>query len=491
MRWLALVFPQLQLDSVCPVTEQVQNPDATTGAVVVIDGGQQVCQLNAQAMAAGIRPGMKLGTASALNRDVSFVQHDPGFERARALELAEICYQVSANIAFLEPDALIFEVSGMLKLYGCFKHYWRDLQQVLAAQTLHYKAALGHSPLAACVLARAGFCSVPLEQQFAQEGWLMPALDALQVGQLDITPRQQAQLERLGLSRLGHVRSLLQKSKGRKELAQRLGRELLDYLDQVLGHHIRPLDYFRPEDVFRQSILLEHELHTSQSLLFPVKNLLQHMQAYLQRRACRVQHLRLLLSGREGDTQVIALSGAEPERASEVWLSLLQLKLESVQLSAPVTAVRLEALKLLEEHVCTQDIFEPVRASSPSQLLGRLQARLGDEALKCVHLQGDHRPEHAFRYSALPKYGELKEGYADDSHYSKCSLSLRPSLLFEVPVPLSEGIRIVHGPERIQSGWWSDTPVCRDYFVARNTEQQTLWVFRDAQRHWFVHGLFA
>lgn len=493
MRWLALVFPHLQLDSVYPLPGNAQDAaDEGSGkALVVMNAGQQVCQLNALALAAGIRPGMKLGTASALNGQLAFVNHDPAFERARALELAEMCYQASADIAFLAPDTLVFEVSGMLKLYGSFRHYWRDLAQILAGQAVHYHAALANTPMAARVLARSGFCAVPLEEQFAQQGWLTPALDALRVEQLDIPMRQQTQLQRLGLARLGHIRGLLQKDKGRKELAQRLGRELLDYLDQVLGLHIRPLEYFRPEDVFRQSVLLEHELHTSQSLLFPVKNLLQHMQVYLQRRACRVQQLRLSLSSREGKEQQLELSSIEPERASEVWLGLLQLKLESMPLSAPVTALRLEALKLLEEHVGTQDIFEPVQASSPKQLLGRLRARLGEEALKCIRLQGDHRPEHAFAYSELEHNPKQKTLCNIEKEHSDHLLTLRPSLLFESPVPLSEGVRIVHGPERIQSGWWTDAPVCRDYFVARNTEQQTLWVFRDAQRNWFVHGLFA
>jgi hypothetical protein len=100
-----------------------------------------------------------------------------------------------------------------------------------------------------------------------------------------------------------------------------------------------------------------------------------------------------------------------------------------------------------------------------------------------LHWQNDHRPEHAFAERTFSPQQE--EGSAD------CPSLLRPTLLFDQPRPLTETIRILHGPERIQSGWWTDQPICRDYFIARNTAQQTLWVFRDGARQWFVHGWFA
>ena len=49
------------------------------------------------------------------------------------------------------------------------------------------------------------------------------------------------------------------------------------------------------------------------------------------------------------------------------------------------------------------------------------------------------------------------------------------------------------GPERIEAGWWDGKKVRRDYYMARNPEGQTVWVYRDWQQHgrWFLHGLFA
>ena len=52
---------------------------------------------------------------------------------------------------------------------------------------------------------------------------------------------------------------------------------------------------------------------------------------------------------------------------------------------------------------------------------------------------------------------------------------------------------MIAGPERIQSGWWDNKPVDRDYFVARNPLGETCWVYRelDAARRWYLHGVFG
>jgi protein ImuB len=63
-------------------------------------------------------------------------------------------------------------------------------------------------------------------------------------------------------------------------------------------------------------------------------------------------------------------------------------------------------------------------------------------------------------------------------------------------------LKLIAGPERIEAGWWDlASPafgqprgaVVRDYFVARNPQGQTLWIYRDlaAPHGWFLHGFFA
>jgi protein ImuB len=70
--------------------------------------------------------------------------------------------------------------------------------------------------------------------------------------------------------------------------------------------------------------------------------------------------------------------------------------------------------------------------------------------------------------------------------------------LLPSPVPLSSveaqraSLKLTSGPERIESGWWDECDVGRDYYTAKNAHGQKLWVFRDHRtRSWYLHGLFG
>ena len=71
----------------------------------------------------------------------------------------------------------------------------------------------------------------------------------------------------------------------------------------------------------------------------------------------------------------------------------------------------------------------------------------------------------------------------------------RPLWLLQQPVAIetSKGsLTLVSGPERIESGWWDELDVARDYYTAKNGDGQRLWIFRDRRtRSWFLHGLFG
>ena len=75
-------------------------------------------------------------------------------------------------------------------------------------------------------------------------------------------------------------------------------------------------------------------------------------------------------------------------------------------------------------------------------------------------------------------------------------IAVRP--LWLLPAPRSLGsdpaalqLKLLSGPERIETGWWDGEDVGRDYFVGCNPHGEELWLFRDRGGEWFVHGVFA
>ena len=61
--------------------------------------------------------------------------------------------------------------------------------------------------------------------------------------------------------------------------------------------------------------------------------------------------------------------------------------------------------------------------------------------------------------------------------------------------PLHQGcrLRLLHGPERLETGWWDDDGICRDYYTAVNPAGIRLWVFRSRtpSSAWYLHGYFG
>jgi protein ImuB len=70
-----------------------------------------------------------------------------------------------------------------------------------------------------------------------------------------------------------------------------------------------------------------------------------------------------------------------------------------------------------------------------------------------------------------------------------------PELLpAEQDMPLHQGrLTLLDGPERLETGWWDEEGIARDYYTAVNPGGVHLWVFRNRNRTaaWYLHGIFG
>ena len=133
---------------------------------------------------------------------------------------------------------------------------------------------------------------------------------------------------------------------------------------------------------------------------------------------------------------------------------------------------------------------------SMTQLAERLAARMGRHAIKGVMTVAEHRPQHAFRLHGLLA-GEPRGRHASIDSHLRRPLWMLPEpepLQVEEGCPLHQGrLAIVDGPERIETGWWDDDGVARDYFTAINPRGLRLWIFRERSpdANWYLHGYFG
>ena len=473
MLWLYLHFPHLLLD-------HVRRSQQTQGALAVVDlAGQAILQVCPEADHLGIRPGMRLKTALGLAPDLVILHLDSQQETNLLEEQARWLYRYAAHITLSPPHGLWAEVSSLQRLYGGLPAVWQTVEQALAERQLTAWLALGHTPLAAQLLAQAG-----KGECTADKGHILTALGKLPLVAAGFDEKSCTRLHRLGLNTLAEVFNL-----PARELARRLSPELLARIQKAQGTRPDPKSPWHPPHRFRQRADFIQEVEHAQGLLFALQRILTELEEDLCWRQQDTDTLHLLLQHRHEEATRLTLRTTGPEHRAESFLKLLRLKLDQHPLRAPVTSLSLSVKRFLgREAPVGQDLLGDGQDLNEAwhTLASRLQARLGTEALQQLAPRADHRPEFAWTASAIKpasRHSETPE---------VSGLPARPLWLLSTPHPLAEPpARWFSGPERISAGWWDGQRVHRDYYIAQLSSGQLAWVFRDIRDGWYIHGWFG
>lgn len=473
MLWLYLHFPHLLLD-------HVRRSQQTQGALSVVDlAGQAILQVCPEADHLGIRPGMRLKTALGLAPDLVILHLDSQQEANLLEEQARWLYRYAAHITLTPPHGLWAEVSSLQRLYGGLPAVWQTVEQALAERQLTAWLALGHTPLAAQLLAQAG-----KGECTADKGHILTALGKLPLVAAGFDEKSCTRLHRLGLNTLAEVFNL-----PARELARRLSPELLARIQKAQGTRPDPKSPWHPPHRFRQRADFIQEVEHAQGLLFALQRILTELEEDLCWRQQDTDTLHLLLQHRHEEATRLTLRTTGPEHRAESFLKLLRLKLDQHPLRAPVISLSLSVKRFLgREAPVGQDLLGDGQDLNEAwhTLASRLQARLGTEALQQLAPRADHRPEFAWTASAIKpasRHSETPE---------VSGLPARPLWLLSTPHPLAEPpARWFSGPERISAGWWDGQRVHRDYYIAQLSSGQLAWVFRDIRDGWYIHGWFG
>lgn len=472
MLWLYLHFPHLLLDHIRRTREEAD-------ALVIVEGsGQKVIQACPEARGQGVHAGMRLKTALSLVPELGTVRADQQ-QKARILEdQARWLYRYAAHIVLVPPDGLMAEIGSLKRLYGGLPAAWQTVEQALDERQLTAWPGLGHTPLAARLIARAG-----KGECTDDKGHIQRTLDQMPLLAAEFDARTCTRLQRLGLNTLGEVFAL-----PAAELARRLSPETLARVQKIQGTRPDPQAPWQPPHQFRQQADFVQEIEQSQGLLFPLQRILAELEEDLCWRQQETDSLLLVLRHRHEEPTRIRIRTSGPEHRADAFLNLVRLRFEQQPLRAPVVSLQLSVKRFLGREAATgQDLLGETQDLNEAwhTLMSRLQARLGDQALKQLSPQADHRPERAWSASGVHRNNRPAGTTANQ-------LPRRPLWLLQGPQPLTEApIAWFAGPERISGGWWDGHRVHRDYYIAQLSSGQLAWVFRDIREGWFVHGWFG
>jgi len=435
---------------------------------------------DAKAAARGLRAGMPVTAALALAPGLRLRERDAAAETEALLGIAAWAMQCTPNVALAFPDLVLLEVSGSLKLFGGLVKIEVRLRQGLAAMGYGARLAAAPTPRAASWFARAGG-----QRLIADAALLERELSALPLSVLE--SKDEETLSSIGIRSIGELLAL-----PRDGLARRFGQRLLDTLDQALGRLPDPRGFCVLPEKFYAAIELPAEATQAEALLFAAKRLLAQLEGFLAARAAGTRQVLISLTHRAAPATRIELGMVTACREATHFALLLRERLPQTALPVPVRAIGLEVRAIEPLAHSNQNLFADALREEGNwpRLIERLRARLGAAAVHGMGLRADHRPERA----SVPAEPGAKQ-LALDFEPRPFWLLERPQGLEEnASVPCRDGpLKLLAGPERIESGWWDGADVARDYFIARAANEALLWVYRERSPAgaWYLHGIFS
>ncbi len=429
---------------------------------------------------------------------VVFVQLNEAEQSAAALQRLCVHAQQFTSLVSIEmPNALLLEIKGSVRLFGslerlhaCIDAAWSRLQRC------------AHSATAPSTLAALWFARAARRVLIEDSGLLAGALAQLPLACTGWDAERLQTLRAMGVTRVGELLRL-----PRTGLARRFSSAAVLDLDIALGRQAAPRRVFVRRERFRERCDFEAQIDTVAYLLKALEPLVARCARFLRERQAGVQALELRLRHRARPGTRLRLGLASITGEQRRLTDVLVHQLSRLELAAPALSMELLSGPLQPLSAASLEVFAPVRVAgggdSAPQLVERLRARLGEEAVYGLCSIPEHRPEAAWqRVRELSLEPTRRRIPAPSRMHELPEHGMpRPVWLLDVPVllaappvqpPQPAGLILEQGPERIESGWWDGHDIARDYYIARRTGGERLWVFQERQsKGWYLHGVFA
>jgi protein ImuB len=429
---------------------------------------------------------------------------------AQIEELAAICLRANDQIYVPGNDTLALNIRSSLRLFGGPKGLSRALRPALQDKLrqldlpMVYSESASPSAAASVLLSRVG------------HNVLIPGVEGLRSGLGHIATEHlaldQKIKKRMHACGLHYLRDLWRMPSAALRL--RLGRELSEYLLQLLGEHRTYMPRWHEQLIFNETMTPDASAETPADILFLAEHLLDQLESFLRKHHRATDQLRLELTDSKYQSHTIELFTRSPVRIKPVWLLLLELKLQKSLIKSPVISLSLICRNF--QNFCPTGAYpgqirlqHAVSDKTNPGLLELLSSRLGKDAIFTLHHQEDYDPLAAGNYLQLGDLQTTTRFFNTPRSKGFLTAGRQPSLLLPAPIPLTtryqkpvyfSPLTLIQGPQRIETRWWTGQDIQRDYYIARNLQGMSLWIFRDlklsresatAHSCWFLQGLFA
>jgi protein ImuB len=268
-----------------------------------------------------------------------------------------------------------------------------------------------------------------------------------------------------------------------------------------------------PPQTFSCTLPLPAPVDSSEALVFASGRGLRQLEGFLRAGKRAVDRIELTLRHERNtqrdvqDDTLLTLHLMQPSADAKRFTLLLSERLNRHTLERRVERITLTAPQLLRTEEVTHSLLleEENAAKDMRDLLERLHARLGQEAIQQLQVRADHRPTRASDGANLSAATDQVCAVAAKKPKEPLPLPAfgpRPAWLLDPPIALDEidnapfyagPLKLLSSVERIQSGWWDGGRIRRDYFIAQTMNGALVWIYQDHKQPlgWFLQGYFA
>lgn len=491
-----------------------------SGSLVLVRHGAKGTRITAvsrEALSDGLWVGMKLNDARAMMPDLRAEHHDIEADRHARGVLGRRLMRYSPAVALYGPDGFLLDTAGCDHLFGGEQAMAEDMAMRLGTAEFYARLAFADTVGAALALTSHGADRVHILPE-SHASRYPSMLDSLPVEALRLDEDSVVLLRRLGLKRIGDVRSIprtaLERRFRERDPARRkkganpaaVSQSVQWRLDQLNGIVGEPLDPICEPHLFRVARRCPDLAIDPAAVGVAMQGLLPDLCQMLARQGVGARHFHLTGYRADGGSSAVDVHLSQPARDAVTTGRLFRDKLDHIDCGYGIDLFVLSASGIAP---VADDQRDMMGASAPSHVSASLGAfadvvnnRVGAPAVSKLAPLASHVPERAQISVPVGQRVQWREWETTQPVWSP-----RPLRLFTRPEPckVTAGMpdsppaqfvwrrvlrRVIRarGPERILPEWWHDdlkarrSALFRDYYDVEDSEGLRYWIFRSIRQ---------
>ncbi len=460
---------------------------------------------NRAARMAGLHPGARIVDIRALSPDVRVARADPDGDKTALVGLMLWARRWCPWTAVDGGDGIVMDTTGSDHLWGGEAMMLRDIEGTLGALGFGAQLAMAPTHGAAWALARFG----PVRAVVPPDR-LATATAPLPVQALRLDADTILLLQRLGLSTVGEIAAVPRLSLARRFGQTAADRNPLARLDQLQGRVAEPVSAGTEPPRFAVQVRLAEPVQDPTPYL---PDLCVCLCDALAAAGYGARRITVTVYRTDAEVSHVTVATARASRDPVHLHRLFDGRIDRIDPGFGFELMTLHA-DAAEDLTAVQTRLDG-RAddgAALAQMVDRLSARLGPQAVRTPALHASHIPERSLAWAlalAQSPRGRNRPPVND----RPLRLFGRPEeihVLYAVPEgpparfawrKVTHRVARFAGPERIAPEWWNDRPGTRlrDYYRVEDDRGHRFWIYRDGlygdaqggPPRWFLHGIFG